>query len=74
VEKAGHIDMELNNQAASNAKTIHFNLEGVNVAAALKAPIDFNMRNNVTNSELATILTNQSLFEKTYFYLPSLRP
>jgi len=50
------------------AETTHFNLDGIDSAAALKAPVNFSMRNNVTNSELRTILDNQSLLDKTISY------
>lgn len=55
-------------QATSRAGTIHFNLDGIDLAAARRAPINFSMRNNVTNSELMSVLGDQSLLNKTIFY------
>ncbi len=56
-------------QAATNARSIHFNLSGFDTTRAMSAPKDWLANNNLTNMEFRAILDNAGLLEKTKFYI-----
>ncbi|MFM9963706.1 MAG: hypothetical protein ACKV2Q_21060 [Planctomycetaceae bacterium] len=56
-------------QAATNAKNVHFNLTGFDAQQAMSAPKNWLANKNLTNMEFKTILDNVGLLEKTTFYL-----
>lgn len=55
--------------AATNARSIHFDLTGFDITRAMRAPKDWLADENLTNMEFRTVLNNAGLLEKTKFYI-----
>jgi hypothetical protein len=65
--EATHLFDQAFKEAAGNARHIHFNLKGFDIAEAMQGPNTWTHM-NMTNMEFKTILENPELLQKTTFY------